>query len=1663
MGLPPLILSNDRLSTVYLHPLTIVQFLLLLAVVHRRIRQLKVPIAMRFRRPSLCGRLPHLVCCLALVVLPLVIILRSAENDDQDLLPVADPSDPASVRAAASATRTLYDVCLAFEVLTWAVCAGLVIAEQRGGRHSSRALRMWWLLNLLVAGLRLQSEIVRFVYEMDVPSPSLEKHSWTVVRIAGFLPSLILALIALFAPDTPDDDDVTLAFDSAIGGGINATSRTGGADPLLAGPPTPGSATAGGGGTGAPPSAEKAASFASKLTFMYISPLLTLGRRRALDHIDLYELLDEDSSLANETKLQNSLDRGGDFLRCWHRAFGPYFWTTGLLQVINTSCTFAIPILLNTLVNWVNEHDPSKKFSNASAILCALAMFCSNSIKSLVMGQYFWRGFRLGLRTRNAVGQVVYAKALSLAHEGRQEFGVGAIVSYMQIDAQKLADAAPYMHLLWQGPCQLGIATYMLYHYLGPSGLAGLGVMIVSTPITTYVSKLTARYTSRTMKSRDARVKYTNEVLGGIKIMKLFAWEDAILGLLLGKRDTELRNVRTGMLVSGVQSFIFTALPLVVTSLTFTVYSAVEYSKGVPLTAAKAYTALSLFQVVRFPLLVFPMMLSRLMDIIVVNGRLTRFLRHSSRNVRMLDNDMSYESYAPPGAGLVPPSPSPAAGAAMHAAGHYYDARPPPAGGLAIEMSRATYKWPEPKPEDKDAKGRKGKRGKRGKDKTSAKPRSDAAAAAAARGTQPLLAGQPSNGPHPSAGSSAASSSAALPAVGGAATGTGSGAAAQQQQQQQQPALPPTLIDLSLRVPHGALVGVAGPVGSGKSTLLAALVADVPQLQGRTVVRGTIAMCTQEPWIQNCSLRDNVLFGAAYDAGWYARVLSACALEADIAMLQAGDATEIGERGVNLSGGQKARVSLARAVYSRASIVLLDDPLSAVDAHVGSHLMTKCIAGLLREGGSTIVLVTHHTHWLGACDHVVALNENGTVRAQGPPASIEGLSLSAAGTSLAGGSRNASQADLASAGAEDGAAQPMTPGTKAVSDRLQQEGAGGGGGGGGAAAKKAKAAQMTAEDREKGTVSKDVWLSYGRALGWFNVWFGLIGMYAFSQTLQYGSSYWLGVWAADTSGNATSVDSHPSPFYKYSHGSPWFYLAVYIIMSFTSAVCILFRSVITAFASVKAGQTMHDQAIKACLLSPMHFFDTTPLGRIINRFSGDVQKVDVTLAQTGSQFVGYIVSLVCTLLIITLVSWYILLMLPPLFGMYMIFASKYRNTAREVQRLDSISKSPIYTAFSEALTGASTIQAYGANDRFEANNRAKMDYNLRANFTSLIANRWLSVRLEFFSNVLLAATALLAVVLSFGDDKAQAARRATMAGLALTYAPGLTDTLSFLIRQFTQFETQMVSVERLLSYAKLKPEITISPLSVGADWPRLGAIEFRDVRMGYREGLPDVLKECTVAIKGHEKIGIVGRTGAGKSSILVSLFRIAELRSGAILIDGVDISRVDLPTLRGRLSIIPQDPVLFTGTLRSNIDPNGRYSDTELWMRLGQCGMEAAIAEHEKGLDRPCEERGTNFSMGQRQLLCLCRALLRNARVLVLDEATASVDSESDALIQRTLQTELGSTTVLTIAHRLETVMHCDRILVMVDGRVAEAGPPTELQAMPGGRFAELWQSRNEQ
>lgn len=978
-------------------------------------------------------------------------------------------------------------------------------------------------------------------------------------------------------------------------------------------------------------------------------------------------------------------------------------------------------------------------------------------------------------------------------------------------------------------------------------------------------------------------------------------------------------------------------------------------------------------------------MIARVINLSVINTRLSNFLNAKPREAVDLD------SLPPPGSDGPP----------LQMEGTFLSRLPAPIGVAAIELHDAAFRWPGTKlDKEEDKKKKSGASGSRDKLHTR---------------TARALAAQ-----------DAAASEAAIAE-----------------------AKPPTLSGLGVQLKSGTLTVVLGPVGSGKTSLLLGILGDMPRLRGRVVVRGEVVYCAQEPWIQNRTLKDNILFGRPFDQALYEQVLSACALGADLEQLPAGDATEIGERGINLSGGQKARIALARACYSAgcavSPTVLLDDPVAAVDAEVGAHLMRECVAGLLARWKCTTVLVTHHVHHALVADHVIRLAPDGTIAKQGQPSSFPDLGSSPAPSPAI--TRRA-DSEGAAAGKPKKAAK-QTSGDRSGGGSGRTAPADGNGRAQSEASGKSTGKIIAAEDRERGVVAMGLWFSYAAALGYTSMAV-LIGIYSLSQVFTYGSSWWLTQWAADT-------------FPTQSHGQPWFYMAIYAAASMVAAALILVRAAVLTLASIRAARKIQAEAITAVFKAPIGFFDSTPLGRIVNRFSGDVEKVDVQISGQFMQLFLNLFSLIGTIVVLALSSAFVLGSLLPLSIIYVLCAKYYRASARELQRLESISRSPIYTAFSEALQGAPTIAAMRAAPRFAAESVARFDVNTQAAFISFGANRWLSVRLEFLSNVLLALTAVLAVVSYLAAGGSGGKASAGLAGLALSYAPGMTDTLNNMLRNFTTLETMMVAVERLFEYSKLPPEEPVDkPTRKAAPpgWPAAGGIVFAHVRMGYRPGLPDVLCDLDLAIQPAEKVGIVGRTGAGKSSILVALFRMGELRAGSITIDGIDTATLPLYELRSRLAIIPQDPVLFTGTLRMNLDPFDESTDAELWAALDACSIGAAMREAPEGLLKPIDERGCNLSMGQRQLICMARALLKRSRILVLDEATASVDLETDELIQATLRAEMADATVLTIAHRLDTIMQGDRVVVMHAGQAVESGPPAELRDRPGSRFGELWSAR---
>ncbi|NXY47604.1 MRP7 protein, partial [Ceuthmochares aereus] len=868
----------------------------------------------------------------------------------------------------------------------------------------------------------------------------------------------------------------------------------------------------------------------------------------------------------------------------------------------------------------------------------------------------------------------------------------------------------------------------------------------------------------------------------------------------------------------------------------------------------------------------------------------------------------------------------------------------------------------------------------------------------------------------------------------------------------------------NLSVRKGMLLGVVGKVGSGKSSLLAAITGELIKQGGRLYVcdlEQGFGLATQEPWIQFTTVRENILFGREYDARLYEEVVEACALSEDLNILPAGDHTEVGENGVTLSGGQKARIALARAVYQEKDLYLLDDPLAAVDADVANHLMQKCVLGVLKH--KTRILCTHRTEFLEKADALLLI-DNGRIVKTGTPADI--LPLVEAFNKFKDVDKRQKDEAPDEQGQEEAIETEAEESTQ-THHLIHKE-----------------------EEKKEGAVAFHVYKAYWQAMGSclaLSILFSLLLMQA-SRNI---SDWWLSHWISSMSQTAnTSVmvcsASLPSPqlllFSTAGLVSPIqaldtspvpsngsldvnFYLIVYGGIAGANSLFTILRAFLFAYGAIRAATVIHKRLLQRVLKATITFFDTTPTGRIINRFSSDLYCVDESLPFILNIFLANMYGLLGMLVIITYGLPWIGLVLLPLGALYFSIQRYYRRTSRELKRLYSVTLSPIYTHFSETLSGLSSIRAMRATQRFELENQLRLEQNQRCLFASNTAMQWLDIRLQMIGVAVVTTIAGIAII-----QHQKQLGNPGLVGLVLSYALSVTNLLSGLISSFTLTETMMVSVERTEEYTtdipvesqdKLVQSCSVSHCyssQVADDWPSQGLVEFQQVVLAYRAGLPNALDGVNFTVYPGEKVGIVGRTGSGKSTLFLALFRMLELKSGRILLDGVDSKLVGLEELRSRLAIIPQDPFLFSGSIRENLDPQGKRTDAELHEVLEQCHLQDVITQM-GGLDSELGERGKSLSVGQRQLVCLARALLTQAKVLCIDEATASVDQKTDQLVQHTIRQRFADKTVLTIAHRLNTILDSDRVLVMQAGRVAELDTPTRLSQKDGSLFQRLLHS----
>jgi ATP-binding cassette subfamily C (CFTR/MRP) protein 1 len=813
------------------------------------------------------------------------------------------------------------------------------------------------------------------------------------------------------------------------------------------------------------------------------------------------------------------------------------------------------------------------------------------------------------------------------------------------------------------------------------------------------------------------------------------------------------------------------------------------------------------------------------------------------------------------------------------------------------------------------------------------------------------------------------------------------------------------LSHVNLTIKRGDLVVVHGSVGSGKSSLCSALLGEMDKLAGGVFVRGRVAYYSQETWIQNMTIRDNILFGLPLDKAKYARVVASCGLLPDLRQFPGGDSTEIGQKGVNLSGGQKARVCLARACYSDADSLLLDSPLAAVDAIVQSQIFSDCICNLLAE--KTVVLVTH------SADIIASEAANLKVLVEG-------------------GKLTATRHDVA---------LPRYSYKLSVSPRSGKDDAGQDEGNNSSVNKDEDVGRLIDdEEREEGRVSKEVFSSYFESLGGMKVCGFLFVVQTLWQVFQIGSDLWLSHWTGQKNGS-------------YNPDETVYNVKVYAWLGAGTAITVLVRTATVAVVGLRASRQLFDSMTVSLLKAPLRFFDVNPIGRILNRYGDDMTAVDFMISFAFQEFLGLLFFTACQLATAVYMINYVGVLVIPLVWIYVRIGNLYLAPSREIARLWKISASPILSHVSQSEEGVAVIRAFGQETvgRIVAENFLRNDLNSQAWLSQMVLKYWFQLRMQLvgFAVVTLIVSSLVYLhrFLSPG-----------LIGLAFTYALSVDGSLASLVMSWSWLEIQMVSPERIQEYGSIPAEGSQRPLVIEPDasWPRSSTVRFQDVVFSYKQGGLPVLKGLSFDIRNNEKIGIVGRTGAGKSSLTMALFRINELASGRILIDGTDIATMPLRTLRSKLSIIPQSPVLFKGSLRGYMDPFDEFTDADIWSALEKVDMKAQVASLEGQLAYELSENGDNFSVGERQMLCMARALLTRSRIVVMDEATASIDHATEKKLQRMINRDFRDATVLTIAHRLGTVLDSDRIMVLSDGRVVEFDSPRSLVKDRRGVFYEL-------
>lgn len=1397
---------------------------------------------------------------------------------------------------------------------------------------------------------------------------------------------------------------------------------------------------------GLTPAKDQFASILSEMSYSWLDPLIWQGYKRALNISDVWNLKPSYRASAVLVDFRRATTTSKLAWRLFR-----YFDRTLLIQGIWTMLAGVFTFIPTLLMKFILEHveNPQSVPRNA-AWLYVILLFCCGAIQAVGDGQSLWLGRKLSVKFRAIIIGELYTKALrrkagavvkhgdndeqeqpkkdrankrnkstddsdkdgAVLEDVDMQANVGKIINLMAIDSFKVSEICAYLHFLWASvPVQVAVAIVMLYMVLGLSSLAGVITLVFILPVNITIANQFRKAQNNILAGTDARIHSSNEVLQNIRIIKYFAWEQRFEDIVNDKRRTELKYLRKRYILWSCAATLWYGTPLLITLCTFFIYTVVEGKKLLP---SIAFPALSMFSLLRVPLDRLADMVAHVLEAKVSIDRVENFLAEEET-----------EKYSQ--------------------LRHCNDLDSP-----RIGFDNATLSWGS------------------------------------------LKSGSNNSGPE--------NSSDAF-----------------------------RLIGMNIPFHIGKLNVIAGPTGSGKTSVLMALLGEMQLVEGGVYLPGgvsdredipvdpatglteSVAFCAQEAWLVNATIKENILFASEFDENRYEEVIKVSALERDLDILDAGDQTLVGEKGISLSGGQKQRISLARAIYSNARHILLDDCLSAVDSHTAKHIFRHALMGPLMIN-RTCILVTHNVSLvLPQCAYLVVM-DNGKVSAQGSAADV------AASGAL--GEEFLHSRPTSGSASQLGSRVPSNLEETRNEHPTRQSANTNGAANGGVVSKQRKkasaAASHLAEEKVSGSVPLSTIKMYLRAMGSWSFWVLAVVIFIGQQLASLAPNVWIREWANayeikrvhghdDSVSRMTTPASFQMPVFATNFGRTLglqtpqthvanqdatndgvrvsYYLIVYIILAALYIIVSFAREIVLFWGSLHASWKIHRWLLRSVTHAKFKFFDSTPLGRIMNRFSKDMEAIDQEVAPTAIGMIHCLAGVIMIIVLISVITPGFLIAGGFITAVYCGIGAVYLNTSRDLKRLESIQRSPLYQQFGETLNGIVTIRAYGDGARFIQDNHRLINTYNRPYIYLWASNRWLSFRVDI-TGAFVSFFAAMFVLLNSNRIDAGAA------GLSLTYAVTFTENILWAVRLYSENQQNMNSVERIEEYTKVEQEAQaiVPDNRPPRNWPTNGALNFVDYSTRYRPDLDQVLKHVTFDIQPGERVGIVGRTGAGKSSLALALFRGLEAETGKIVIDDVDIGQIGLQDLRESITIVPQDPTLFTGTIRSNLDPFGIYTDEEIFTSLrrvhliGPAGASpyagSTTQDDDNGesstavdsdtssryrdnknmflnLQSPISESGSNLSQGQRQLLCLARALLKSPKVLMMDEATASIDYATDAKIQDTLR-ELKDNTIITIAHRLQTIVDYDKVLVLDHGNVKEYDDPWQLINKSDGMFRSM-------